>query len=63
MPTHHRVVKRPRRKGEVASPLKAIRNHCLECMGYQAKEVKNCPAKECWLWPYRMGKRPKRGIE
>jgi len=51
---HHR----PRRPGEVTTPLAAIRNHCIECMGYQPALVKTCPARECWLWPYRLGRRP-----
>jgi len=49
---------RPRRPGEITTPLAAIRNHCIECMGYQPALVKTCPARECWLWPYRLGRRP-----
>lgn len=41
------------------SPLKDIRDHCLECMGGSPKEVAECPSKEyCHLWPYRFGKNP-----
>ena len=38
------------------SPLKAIRQHCLDCCCGIASEVKNCQIKTCHLWPYRMGK-------
>ena len=38
---------------------KAIRQKCLECSAWQEKEVRLCPAKDCALWPYRMGRNPK----
>ena len=41
------------------TPLKAIRAKCLECSCGQAKEVRLCILKDCPLYPYRMGKRPK----
>lgn len=41
------------------TPLKAIREKCLDCSGDQSKEVRNCPIESCTLWPYRFGKRPK----
>lgn len=40
------------------SLLKVIRNHCLSCCCESAKEVRLCPAVECRLHPYRMGKNP-----
>ena len=45
------------------SPLKAIRLHCLDCVGGSAKLVRYCPcdgvhSTRCQLWPYRFGKRP-----
>lgn len=45
------------------TPIKAIRQHCIECMGGQRSEVKRCPLKGCPLYPYRMGHRPKTGTE
>lgn len=42
-----------------ASPLKAIRLKCLECSCGQPEEVRFCPIKECALYGYRFGKRPK----
>lgn len=39
------------------TPIKAIRQKCLECSGYQPSEVRLCTAENCPLFPYRMGKR------
>lgn len=41
----------------MTSPLKAIREKCLDC-NYSANEVKLCPATDCALWPFRFGKNP-----
>lgn len=40
------------------TPIKSIRMKCLDCCGDQKAEVRLCPAKDCALWHYRMGKRP-----
>ena len=40
------------------SPLKAIRQKCLECLGDSPKEVRLCQIFNCPLWFLRMGKRP-----
>ena len=37
------------------SPLKAIRQHCLECCCGSAYEVKNCVIHDCELYPFRLG--------
>ena len=42
------------------TPVKAIRAKCLDCCCGQMKEVRLCTAENCPLYPYRMGKRPKR---
>ena len=47
--------KRQRRKGEVATRRESIRNHCMECMGYQMAEIHECTATSCWLYPWRLG--------
>jgi len=39
------------------SPLKAIRQNCLDCNG-TANEVKLCPCTGCPLYPFRFGKNP-----
>ena len=40
------------------TPMKAIRQKCLECSNGQFKEVRLCPIKTCALYGYRMGHRP-----
>ncbi len=47
----------------VLNPLKAIREHCLDCSGDSRPAVIWCPCdgihgSSCPLWPYRFGKRP-----
>ena len=42
------------------TPIKAIRNHCLECTGWLAHEVERCTGKLCPLYPYRLGTNPER---
>lgn len=41
------------------TPMRAIRKKCLECSAGQIKEVTLCPVKNCALYPYRSGHRPK----
>ena len=33
----------------------AIRQFCIECMGWQSSLVTDCTHKHCVLYPYRMG--------
>lgn len=45
------------------TPLKSIREKCLDCVCGSANEVKLCPCDGkqstfCALWPYRFGRRP-----
>ena len=42
------------------TPIKAIRAKCMDCSNDQYLEVKLCPIKDCPLYPYRMGHRPKK---
>ena len=41
------------------TPIKAIREHCIDCCGGELKEVRLCAFTDCALWVYRMGHRPK----
>ena len=41
---------------ERLSRSKAIRLKCIDCCGGQSAEVRKCPAVNCALWRYRMGK-------
>ena len=38
--------------------LRVIRLKCLDCCCWQENEVKLCPADDCILWAFRMGKNP-----
>ena len=47
----------------VRTPIRAIREHCVECSGGSQKAVKFCScdgvhSSWCPLWPYRFGVRP-----
>lgn len=44
--------------GWVTSPMKAIREKCVDCCGGNRHEIKVCPVKSCMLWPFRYGKNP-----
>lgn len=44
---------------KVKTPIKAIREKCLDCCCGHTKSVAECSAKKCSLWPYRFGHRPK----
>ena len=41
--------------------LKAIRAYCIECGDGTLQEVKMCPLTHCELYPWRNGRKPKRG--
>ena len=47
-------------KNEELTPLKAIKKHCLECSGYEKKQVRECVIKDCALFPFRQGSNPNR---
>ena len=40
------------------SPIKAIKEHCSECMCWVRAEVLGCTDKLCPLYPFRLGKNP-----
>ena len=42
------------------TPLKAIKKHCLECSGYEKKQVRECAITDCVLYEYRRGTNPNR---
>lgn len=41
---------------EITSPLKAIREKCLDCCCWNDAEVRLCTAVDCALYYFRMGK-------
>lgn len=38
--------------------LRAIRLKCYDCSSYNIIEIKECPVKECPLYPFRQGNNP-----
>ena len=40
------------------SPIRAIREFCLECCGGNSNDVKTCTAYRCPLHAFRFGKNP-----
>ena len=58
----NRLVKRRRHPGKVATRRYAIQNFCRGGVGFNSdglgsitENVRQCPATECWLWPWRAG--------
>lgn len=41
------------RKAGTLTRSKAVYLNCLDCMGYQPREVTRCPRKSCPLWEFR----------
>jgi len=54
MKKDYHTYKRRRKPGELPASRAAIRNHCLECMGWES-DPRTCPDTSCWLWLYRLG--------
>jgi hypothetical protein len=42
---------------------RAIIEHCKECMGFNAAEVRRCTARMCPLFPFRTHDKPEDTIE
>jgi hypothetical protein len=42
------------------SPLRSIREKCIDCCGGNKAEVARCEIQSCALWPFRMGRNPNR---
>ena len=42
------------------TPLRAIRQNCVECSGDNRAEVAHCNRSDCPIFIYRMGTNPKR---
>lgn len=45
---------------KATSPIKAIRQKCLDCSNGNSAEVKACPVERCPLYAFRFGKNPYR---
>ena len=44
------------------TPIKSIRQKCLDCTAGSRKEIRLCTVVQCALYPYRFGKRPTQAI-
>ena len=55
----YKIIKKEENKMNV-TPLKAIKKHCLECSGFEKKQVRECVIKDCVLFMYRQGTNPNR---
>jgi hypothetical protein len=42
------------------SPLRSIREKCIDCCAGNKAEVARCHLESCALWPFRMGRNPNR---
>ena len=40
----------------MVTPLRMIRQKCLECSSWQPSEVRECPMTDCALYVFRFGK-------
>jgi hypothetical protein len=48
---------------ENKSVLRAVHLKCYDCSAYNSNEIKECPVKDCPLYPFRQGKNPFRKRE
>ena len=46
----------------INTPIKSIREKCLDCTAGSRKEIRLCTVIQCALYPYRFGKRPTQAI-
>tara|TARA_Y100000591_G_scaffold320478_1_gene333955 strand:- start:6796 stop:7020 length:225 start_codon:yes stop_codon:yes gene_type:complete len=46
----------------IKTPIKSIREKCLDCTNGSRKEIRLCTVVQCALYPYRFGKRPAQAI-
>ncbi len=56
---HHQPLAKKGEDMVKITPIKAIRKKCLDCCCGQKTEIRDCVIKNCALYPYRMGHRPK----
>ena len=57
-PKYHVCPFHPFRLGKGRPSVKIIRKFCLQCMGDYADFVRDCETKDCFCYPYRMGRNP-----
>jgi hypothetical protein len=60
MAIKHTFIHKKGEKTKNLTALKALREKCLECCGWSTKEVAECTALDCALYPFRFGRYPKK---
>ena len=45
-------------KKVITSPLRAIRQFCIQCSGDSPREASACPEEKCPLWNFKTGHSP-----
>jgi hypothetical protein len=58
--TKHTFITKDGHTTKLLSQGRAIREKCLECSCWSSDEVRECPATDCVLYPFRFGKDPGR---
>ena len=57
---YKKIVAQGNNEFKYRTPVKAIREYCIDCACGSLSEVRLCPRISCPLYGYRMGKRPKK---
>jgi hypothetical protein len=58
MAIEHTFIYKDGLKQKKLTPMKAIREKCLECSNWSFHEVRLCPVRDCAIWPFRSGHKP-----
>jgi hypothetical protein len=58
MPQDMAPATEPAEASNLGTPLRALRQHCVECCGGNFAEVRACSAQSCPLWLFRHGRNP-----
>lgn len=48
------------KKTKKLTGMSAIREKCLDCSGWNSKEVRYCTCEDCQLYPFRFGRNPRK---
>jgi hypothetical protein len=60
MAVEHTFIHKHGKKTKQLTGMSAIREKCLECSAWRFNEVRDCPSKDCALYPFRFGRYPKK---
>ena len=56
----HTFIHKDGTKTKKLTGMSAIREKCLECSNWSFTEVRECPCKDCALYPFRYGRYPQK---